>query len=140
MTEELNMSGQDYNIALFTFFITYILFEVPSNMIIKRVSPSTWLSSIMGLWGIVTIGQGLVKNLEGLIALRVLLGLFEAGFFPGALYLITMWYKRYELQWRVNLFFSSAILAGAFSGLLAYAIASLDGTAGYGGWSWIFIM
>jgi hypothetical protein len=69
-----------------------------------------------------------------------LIGFFEAGFFPGCLYLLTMWYKRYELQWRFNLFFSGAILAGAFSGLLAYGIANMAGTAGYNGWSWIFII
>ena len=134
------MTGDDYNIALFSFFITYILFEVPSNIVIKRLKPSTYLASIMTLWGIATIGQGLVKTKGGLIAMRLLIGLFEAGFFPGCLYLITMWYKRYELQWRFNLFFSGSILAGAFSGLLAYGIANLAGTAGYNGWRWIFIM
>jgi len=94
----------------------------------------------MFLWGIATIGQGLVQNQAGLIAMRLLLGLFEAGFFPGCVYLISMYYKRYELQWRLNLFFCGSILAGAFSGLLAYAIANLDGLGGYGGWRWIFIM
>ncbi|KAM0709966.1 hypothetical protein Q7P35_002328 [Cladosporium inversicolor] len=140
MTEDLKMTGDDYNVALFTFFITYILFEVPSNIILKRVAPSTWLAAIMFLWGIATIGQGLVRNQAGLIAMRLLLGLFEAGFFPGCVYLISMYYKRYELQWRLNLFFCGAILAGAFSGLLAYAIANLDGLGGYGGWRWIFII
>jgi MFS family permease len=94
----------------------------------------------MFLWGVATVGQGLVQNQPGLIAMRLLLGLFEAGFFPGSVYLISMYYKRYELQWRLNLFFCGAILAGAFSGLLAYAIANLDGLAGYRGWRWIFIM
>lgn len=94
----------------------------------------------MFLWGIVTIGQGLVTNQAGLVAMRLLLGLFEAGFFPGAVYLISMFYKRYELQWRLNLFFCGAILAGGFSGLLAYALAKLDGLGGYSGWRWIFIM
>lgn len=56
------------------------------------------------------------------------------------LYLISMYYKRYELQWRVSLFFSASILAGAFSGLLAYAINNMNGVAGYHGWRWIFIM
>ena len=114
--------------------------QVPSNIILKKVAPSTWLAAIMFLWGIATIGQGLVRNQAGLIAMRLLLGLFEAGFFPGCVYLISMYYKRYELQWRLNLFFCGAILAGAFSGLLAYAIANLDGLGGYGGWRWIFIM
>ena len=114
--------------------------QVPSNIILKKVAPSTWLAAIMFLWGIATIGQGLIQNQAGLIAMRLLLGLFEAGFFPGCVYLISMYYKRYELQWRLNLFFCGAILAGAFSGLLAYAIANLDGLGGYGGWRWIFIM
>jgi MFS family permease len=56
---------------------------VPSNLVLKKLAPSTWLSLIMILWGIATIGMGLVKNFEGLIALRVVLGFFEAGLFPG---------------------------------------------------------
>lgn len=83
MTEDLKMTGDDYNIALLVFFIPYILFEVPSNIIIKRVAPSFWLAGIMFLWGVATIGQGLIKTNGGLVAMRVLLGLFEAGFFPG---------------------------------------------------------
>jgi sugar phosphate permease len=83
LAKDLNMTGPDYNIALFVFFIPYILFEVPSNIVLKKVAPSTWLSSIMVLWGICTLGQGLVNNFEGLVALRVLVGLFEAGLFPG---------------------------------------------------------
>jgi MFS family permease len=140
MTKDLNLSGNDYNVALLSFFVTYILFEVPSNLIIKRVRPSIYLSSIMSLWGIATMAQGLVKNLRSLIALRLLIGIFEAGLFPGCLYLISSWYRRYELQWRFNLFFSASILAGGFGGLLAYAIAHMAGVGGYGAWSWIFIL
>lgn len=83
LTEDLDMKKTDYNIALFVFFVPYILFEVPSNIILKRLPPSTWLSLIMVLWGICTVGMGLVNNFEGLVAMRVLLGLFEAGLFPG---------------------------------------------------------
>lgn len=104
MTTELHMEGQDYNIALFIFFIPYILLEVPSNIIIKKVASSTWLCTIMFLWGVCTIGQGLVRNFAGLLAMR-LLGIFEAGLVPGSVYLISMWYKRFELQWRLSVFF-----------------------------------
>jgi MFS family permease len=83
LTEDLHMENIDYNIALFVFFVPYILFEVPSNIILKKLAPSTWLSLIMVLWGVSTIGMGLVNNFEGLVAMRVLLGLFEAGLFPG---------------------------------------------------------
>ncbi|KAK8078351.1 hypothetical protein PG996_004521 [Apiospora saccharicola] len=150
MSKDLNMTGRDYNLALFIFFIPvsakwmtdlrYIIFEVPSNLIIKKLAPSTWLSLIMVLWGIATIGQGLVTNVSGLVGCRFVLGIFEAGVFPGSTYLISMYYKRYELQWRMSLFFCSAILAGAFSGLLAFAIANMAGVGGYGAWRWIFII
>ncbi|TKX21087.1 MFS transporter-like protein 123 [Elsinoe australis] len=140
MTRDLRMTGRDYNIALFIFFIPYILLEVPCNILIKRMKPSTFLSAIMVLWGIATIGQGLVTNTAGLAGCRFLLGLFEAGFFPGCTYLIAMYYKRFELQRRFTFFFSASIISGSFSGLLAYAIANMDGVGGYGGWRWIFIL
>ncbi|KAJ4250156.1 hypothetical protein NW762_011969 [Fusarium torreyae] len=137
---DLNMTGQDYNIALFTFFILYILLEVPCNILLKNMRPSLFISAIMTGWGIVTICQGLTQSFAGLIACRVIIGGLEAGFFPACVYLLSMYYCRHELQWRFNLFFSASIIAGAFSGLLAYAIAHMDGIAGYGGWRWIFIL
>ncbi|KAF2224444.1 major facilitator superfamily protein, partial [Elsinoe ampelina] len=140
MTEDLKMTGRDYNIALFIFFPPYILFEVPCNILIKRMKPSTFLSVIMVLWGIATTAQGFVKNTAGLAGCRFLLGLFEAGFFPGCVYLISMYYKRYELQRRFTFFFSASIISGSFSGFLAYAIANMSGVGGYGGWRWIFIL
>ncbi|CAM1508803.1 Fc.00g056510.m01.CDS01 [Cosmosporella sp. VM-42] len=140
LLEDLHMSNHDYNLALFVFFIPYILFEVPSNIIIRRVKPSTWLAAIVTLWGIATVGQGLIHNLQGLVAMRFLLGLFEAGLFPGCVYLISMYYKRFELQWRLALFFTASILAGGVSGLLAFGIAHMDGVAGYKAWRWIFIL
>jgi MFS family permease len=72
-----------------------------------------------------------VHNFGSLVALRFLLGIFEASLVPGAVYLITTYYKRYELQWRLSVFFYASILAGAFGGLFAYALAHMDGIGGY---------
>lgn len=83
LTVDLKMEKRDYNIALFVFFIPYIIFEVPCNMVLKKMAPSTWLSLIMVLWGTATIGMGLIKSFEGLVAMRILVGFFEAGLFPG---------------------------------------------------------
>lgn len=94
----------------------------------------------MFFWGVCTICEGLVRNFASLVALRFLLGVFEAGLVPGAVYLISMYYKRYELQWRLSVFFCASILAGAFGGLLAYGLAHMDGVGGYSGWRWIFII
>ncbi|KAJ5135316.1 uncharacterized protein N7515_004594 [Penicillium bovifimosum] len=140
LEEDLGMVGHDYNIALFIFFIPYILFEVPSNLFLKKMSPSLWLSIIIFCWGIITTCQGLTTSFGGLVACRFLLGIFEAGLMPGCIYLIAMYYKRHELQWRFNLFFSASILAGAVSGLLAYGIGKMDGVGGYRSWRWLFIL
>ncbi|KAH1975747.1 hypothetical protein KXW88_009490 [Aspergillus fumigatus] len=140
LERDLRMTGHHYNIALFVFFVPYILFEVPSNMLLKKMRPSWWLSGIMFAWGILTVCQGVTKSFQGLVVCRVLIGVFEAGFMPGSVYVINMYYRRHELQWRLNVFFSASIVAGAISGLLAYAINNMDGVAGYSGWRWIFIL
>jgi len=140
MPKELHLKGQQPNIALALFFIPYILFEVPSNIMMKRFTPHVWLALCTLGFGIVMIGQGFVKSLGGLIATRVLLGFFEAGIFPGSFYLISFWYKREEAQKRFTVYFTSVILASAFGGLLATGIANMNGTQGYSNWRWIFIL
>jgi MFS family permease len=140
LVEDLHLDLQlQYNTALTMFFIPYIIFEIPSNVLLKRLSPRVWLSLCMFMFGVVSVCQGLVQNYGGLLTTRFFLGLFESGMFPGCFYLIGMWYKRSEAQRRYSFFFSSTTLAGAFGGLLASAIGKMDGLRGYHGWRWIFI-
>ncbi|KOS22968.1 putative transporter [Escovopsis weberi] len=141
LAEDLNLgSGDKYNTALVIFFIPYVIFEMPFNVVMKKVKPHVWLSVNMFLFGFLTIMQGLVKNYSGLLAVRFFLGLCETSMFPGSFYLIGMWYKRKEGQKRYSFFFSSTTLAGAFGGLLAAAIGKMDHLHGYRGWRWIFII
>ncbi|KAI9821280.1 MAG: hypothetical protein M1827_004016 [Pycnora praestabilis] len=140
LQKELKMKGNDYSIALLIYFVPYCLFEIPSNLLIKKMAPSTFLSASMFLWGIATMCQGLVHNQGGLVACRFFSGFFEAGFVPGVFYVMSMYYKRYELQRRFTTFFAAGILAGAFSGLLAYALAKMNGIGGLSGWRWIFVI
>lgn len=140
LTKDLNLTGVQYNTALTMFFIPYVIFEIPSNIFLKRLRPNVWLSMCMFMFGLVSICQGLVQSYGGLLTTRFLLGLFESGMFPGSFYLIGMWYKRSEAQRRYSFFFSSTTLAGAFGGLLASAIGKMDGLRGYHGWRWIFIL
>lgn len=137
---DLNLTGNEFNTALVIFFVPYILFEIPSNVVLKRLRPQIWLSGLMFMFGLTSICQGLVSNYAGLLTTRFFLGAFEAGMFPGCFYLIGMWYKRSEAQRRYSFFFSSTSLAGAFGGLLASAIGKMDGMRGYHGWRWIFIL
>lgn len=123
------------------FFIPYILLEVPSNIVLKRFKrPSTYLGILVVSWGIVMTLTGIVKNFAGLMVTRVFLGIAEAGFFPGAVYLITRWYAVRNTQTRLALFYCASALSGAFSGLLAFAIAGMDGIGGRPGWAWIFLL
>ncbi|KAK5110741.1 hypothetical protein LTR62_005618 [Meristemomyces frigidus] len=140
LAKQLHLTGDQYNVALVIFFAPYILFEIPSNLLLKRLRPHVWLSLNMFLFGFTMIMQGIVKSYGGLLATRFFLGLFEASMFPGCFYIIGMWYRRSEAQKRYSFFFSSTTLAGAFGGLLAAAIGKMDGVAGYAGWRWIFIL
>ncbi|ORY18237.1 major facilitator superfamily domain-containing protein [Clohesyomyces aquaticus] len=140
LVEDLNMTGPQYNWCLTVFFFTYAAFEVPSNLLLKKLRPSIWLPTIMVAWGVVMTLMGIVQDFKGLMIARIFLGVTEAGLFPGVAYYITMWYCRHEAQFRQALFFSAASVAGAFSGLLAYGIAHMDGVGNLEGWRWIFIL
>ncbi|EPQ52842.1 MFS transporter [Gloeophyllum trabeum ATCC 11539] len=137
---DLHMSSTQYSTALVIFFVPYILFEIPSNILLKKLSPNVWLSLCMGMFGITTMCQGLVSSYGGLLTTRFFLGLFEAGMFPGCFYLLAMWYRREESMKRYTFFFCSTTLAGAFGGLLASAIGQMDGARGWRGWRWVFII
>ncbi|POS74793.1 hypothetical protein DHEL01_v206807 [Diaporthe helianthi] len=140
MPEELGLTGQQPNVALAIFFVPYIVFEIPSNILMKKFTPHVWLSFCMVCFGVIMLAQGFVQSYGGLLATRFLLGLFECGVFPGSFYLISFWYKREESQTRFAIYFCSVILASAFGGLLASAIAKMDGIGGQSNWRWIFIL
>ena len=109
-------------------------------MMIRKVRPSLYISTLMFLWGIINMCMGFVHSYPALVALRVLLGAFEAGVLPGIVYVSSMYYKRHEYQKRISFFFCSTVVAGAFGGLLAYAIAGLGSPRGMSAWRWIFII
>ncbi|KAL2801872.1 major facilitator superfamily domain-containing protein [Aspergillus granulosus] len=140
LQEDLDMTDGQYNAALTIFFVSYSVFEPLTNVLLKRLRPSVFIPIIMVLWGICMLCMGFVHNWAGLMAVRWFLGLTEAGLFPGVNYFLSCWYKRSELGVRMAIFFSAAALAGSFGGLLAAAIANMDGIGGKAGWAWIFIL
>ncbi|KEF56660.1 uncharacterized protein A1O9_06849 [Exophiala aquamarina CBS 119918] len=141
MGEDLGLHiGSRYTIALVVFFPPYFFFELPSNIVLRRVGSANWLSFIAFAWGTVMLGQGFVKNYAALAACRALLGLFEAGFFPGCVYLVTCWYVRYEVQKRLAAFYLVSVFVGGFSNILAYGLMQMEGVGGQRGWQWIFII
>ncbi|KAI5860500.1 high-affinity nicotinic acid transporter [Durotheca rogersii] len=140
LEQDLGLVGLQYNNCLAILFPFYIAAEIPSNMMMKRIRPSTWLAFIMLCWSVCTVGQGFVRSYGGLLATRALIGAFEGGLFPGINFYITQWYRRSECAVRMAAFFGGATVAGAFGGLLARGIAEADGAAGLAAWSWIFII
>ncbi|KAH7361718.1 major facilitator superfamily domain-containing protein [Plectosphaerella cucumerina] len=141
MDEDLDLDSNRYSVALVVFFVSYVVFEVPSNMILSRTRPSIYLPGLMAAWGVVTIGMGFVKDYQSLVALRFVVGLLEAGFAPGVLLLISSWYKKKEQSQRFAVYISAAILSGAFGGIMAGAIAdNMEGAHGIRGWRWLFII
>ncbi|KAI0850320.1 MFS general substrate transporter [Daldinia vernicosa] len=140
MNEELNLVGERYSIVTLVFFVTYILFQPPSTVLIRKLGPRIFLSTITLAWGAVMIGFGFSPSFEVLLALRLVLGAFEAGYFPGCVYLLSTWYTRYEMGRRYSVFYLLGCVASACSGILAFGLMQLDGTAGLSGWRWIFII
>lgn len=140
LATDLHMTGNQYLTALTVYFIGYVLFEVPCNIVLKLWTPRMWLPTLTLAWGVVATLMGVTQSLAGLFVVRFFLGVTEAGLFPGIVFYLSMWYTRGERVFRIALFFSAASLAGAFGGILAYGISHMAGVGGYNGWRWIFIL
>ncbi|KAM5384643.1 hypothetical protein ACJZ2D_001388 [Fusarium nematophilum] len=136
--QDLNLSGYDYNQILSIFYISYIVFEIPSNLACKWIGPGWFLPSLTLCFGIVTVSFAFVSTLEAACGVRFLLGLFEAGMLPGIAYYLSRWYRRNELAFRLSLYIVMSSLAGAFGGLLASAILTLDNFGSTRRWQMIF--
>ncbi|OCF37720.1 hypothetical protein I317_04076 [Kwoniella heveanensis CBS 569] len=140
LTTELHLSSLQYSNASMIFFVSYVAFEVPSNLVLKKLRPSRWIPFTMICWAIFQTCMGLVTTYGQLLALRFCLGLFESGLFPGLNFYLTGWYKRDEINRRCAFFFGGAVLAGAFGGIFGYALSKMNGVGGKQGWAWIFII
>ncbi|KAI4907182.1 hypothetical protein J4E90_009684 [Alternaria incomplexa] len=142
MEEDLGMdpNSNQFQIAVSILFVTYVIFETPSNLILKRMKPARYLGGLMFMWGMVATFSCFVNNFAGLIVCRLLLGTFEAGLFPGVILYLSMFYNRRNVSLRQACFYGTSALAGGLGGVVAYAIGELDGVAGWNGWRWIILI
>ncbi|KAI9319244.1 major facilitator superfamily domain-containing protein [Dichotomocladium elegans] len=138
--DDLKLSATQMSTIISAFYITYILFEVPSNIILKKTSGVIWLSTIMLAWGIITLVMGFIADFGGLLVSRLLLGAAESGYIPGMLYQLSRFYKPQELSSRIGILISMACIAGVASGPIAYATSFLEGHGGLHGWQYLFIL
>ncbi|PGH07061.1 hypothetical protein AJ80_08074 [Polytolypa hystricis UAMH7299] len=141
MRQDLDLlEGYRYSLITLCFFITYIICQAPMTVVCRKIGPRIFLPGICLLWGAVIIGFGFAKDWPTLVGLRLVLGILEAGYFPGCVYLLSTWYTRYEVARRYSVFYLIGIIASAMSGILAYGLSMMEGVQNIRGWRWIFII
>ncbi|KAF6842417.1 hypothetical protein CMUS01_03122 [Colletotrichum musicola] len=159
MEDELNMSSTKYQTSVSILFVGYILGQIPSSehmppfqlwgrllipsfsdMLITRIRPSLFMAGAMALWAVVSTLTAITKDFKGLLLTRFFLGITEAPFYPGALYMLAMFYTRQEIATRISILFTANICGTAFAGLIAIGVFQMDQVAGLSGWRWLFII
>ncbi|PNU03506.1 MFS transporter [Novosphingobium guangzhouense] len=139
MVGDLGLSEAAYGLGSALFFLGYCIFEIPSNLILERVGPRLWFARIIGAWGLVTLALAFAWTPASFYALRFLLGVAEAGFFPGVLYLLTLWFPQAQRARAIGLFLIASTFANAVGAGLGGLLLELDGVGGLRGWQWVFI-
>ncbi|KAJ6091178.1 hypothetical protein N7467_003147 [Penicillium canescens] len=138
--KELGFTPSQWAWTQSIFSYSYLVFEPTNTILLKSFKPSRWMFVLIMSWGICACSAGAAQNFPGMMCVRFAIGIAEAGFYPAVLYHMAFWYKPSEMPWRIALFYSLGQLAGALSGLLAYAISFMDGAGGLSGWRWLFIL
>jgi MFS transporter, ACS family, tartrate transporter len=140
MNKDLGLTASAYGFGAGAFFWTYILFQFPANLILSRVGARIWISAIMIMWGIFSAGTALVSGETSFVIARFLLGIAEAGFFPGVAYFMTCWFPSHYRGQMMGIFYAFGAFASVVGGPLGGALLQLDGALGVRGWQWIFLV
>jgi MFS transporter, ACS family, tartrate transporter len=140
MNRDLGFSDAVYGLGAGIFFLGYFLFEIPSNLILERLGPRIWIARIMLTWGAISVAMAWVQSASSFYLLRFLLGVAEAGFFPGMILYLTYWFPSGRRARAVAQFMTATAVAGVVGGPVSGALLSLHGLAGLRGWQWLFIL
>ena len=138
MQRDLHFSNTVYGTGAGIFFLGSALFDLPSNLILLRVGPRRWIARIMISWGVISTCMMFMHSKESFYVLRFLLGVSEAGFFPGMILYLTYWFPTHERGRAVARFMTATSLAGVVGGPLSSYLLRLDGRSGLAGWQWLF--
>lgn len=141
MAGDLGLSDTVYGIGAGIFFVGYFLFEVPSNLMLHRVGARVWIARIMVTWGIVSAAAAWVHSPATFYLQRLILGVAEAGFFPGIVLYLTYWFPAHRRGRMTTLFMSATAVAGIVGNMLSgWIMTNLDGFAALSGWQWTFVI
>ncbi|KAK0609400.1 putative MFS transporter [Immersiella caudata] len=140
MDKELNLTPLQYQQGLVAFYPLYIAGEIPSNLVLKKITPRIWIAVMTLLWGLFCTCIGFCHNFDQFITLRALLGLAEGGLFPAMVLYLSTIYTRTELGLRIGVLYTSTSLSSGFGGLLARAMGAVGDRGGLTAWRWIFVI
>ncbi|KAG2117462.1 MFS general substrate transporter [Suillus clintonianus] len=142
LTTDLHLEGQQYATLLSILLVGYIIVQVPSNMFLNYIGkPSLYLPACMVIWGVISALTGITTNFTGVLLTRFFLGFVESAFFPGAVFLISKWYKRNEIGLRLTILYCGNVISNAFGALIASGIlAGMNGVRGKAAWRWLFFI
>jgi MFS family permease len=140
MNADLGLSAKMYGLGAGLFYVTYILFEIPSNVILVKVGARRWIARIMVTWGVVAIGMAFIRTPEQLYGMRLLLGTAEAGFTPGIIYYLSQWFPSDNRAKAMSYFYIAAALASVIGLPLSGALLELHGVFGFAGWRWLYLI
>jgi MFS transporter, ACS family, tartrate transporter len=140
MNADLGFSSTVFGFGSGIFFLGYCLFEIPSNIILERVGARLWISRIMVTWGLISAGLMFVRTPAAFYLLRFLLGVAEAGFFPGVIYYLSLWYPTAHRARAIAAFMTAVPVTGLIGGPISGALLELNGLYGLAGWQWLFLL
>ncbi|KAL7412091.1 major facilitator superfamily transporter [Mrakia frigida] len=140
LSQTAGLVGTQLNTAVTIFYATYVAAEIPATILMKKFTPSIFISLLMVSWGLVTLFSGFVNSFASLMVTRLLLGVFESGLFPCLTLYLSSFYKPAEMGKRVSYLFVASALSGAFGGLIAFGILRMEGVGGRAGWQWLYLL
>jgi MFS family permease len=140
MNKAIGLSATQYGFGAGLFFLTYCVFEVPSNLMLYRVGATRWIARIMLVWGLCAAGMAFVVGPKSFYVMRLLLGASEAGFFPGVLFFLTLWFPTAYRGRILGIFMAGVAISGLLGSPISGLLLSLHGIFGIEGWQWLFIL
>ena len=140
MNKDLGLSASAFGFGAGIFFIAYFVFEVPSNLFLERVGARKWIARIMFTWGLISGAMAFVGGETSFYLLRALLGVAEAGFFPGIIFYLTLWFPAVYRARIIGYFMAAIPLSTVIGAPVSGLLLGLDGFMGMKGWQWLFIL
>ena len=140
MNQELGFNESVFGFGAGIFFIGYFMFGIPSNLMVQKIGARRWISTIMVIWGIVSVGMAFVKTAMVFYIMRFILGVAEAGFFPGMILYLTYWFPQREHGLAVARFMTAIPIAGVLGGLISWKVLAMNGVLGLPGWKLLFLI